>query len=310
MAQLSPTSLAIVAAHWNKPPEQLTQDDVERFNAQFPGTLASVDNREADQSQLFDVPAGLRVVPNPGGGDCLFLALMQLLEPKQVSDRDLEATLDEFRRVTAEGLEPLMQDSGETWKVFKTLVNQNDQAIIRNIEDTVQKTFEPEELQHMSGEERDAIEKDWFKQAIREKNRIWGDNMYLLMFLRSPLNPYTQQTSLNILLIDRLAPALLLGARQPWSKPLCFGSAYMFPGQKCFWGILIRTRTDDGRGAMHYEAATLPEVGPTRTRFQRMYDTRTLVQALTDLDYLPYVLDGADNADIVRRCLVPFERRR
>lgn len=307
MDQLPDNARAIVAAHFGKLVEQVTADDMKTFEAQFPGALEKVQNMDADQSRLYAVPAGLQVVPNRGGGDCFFLALIQLLEPKRVIGQDLESTLDEFRRVTAEGLEPMLQTTGGNWSLFKQLLNKEDQIIIHNIEDAVQKAFETDQL---STEQREAIEMDWFKQVIREPVKVWGDNIYLLMFLLSPLNPYTQQTSLNILLIDRLAPAVLNKAQTPWASSTCFGSPYMFPGQKCFWGILIRTRLNDGRGAMHFEAATLPGVEPTKTRFQRMYDTQTMVNALAQLDYLQYVLDKADNSEIFRRCMAPFERRR
>lgn len=307
--EVSDTARAIVAAYWDRDPQSLTAADLQKFEAEFPGTLEKIANTEAKESELYDVPEVLRTLPNRGGGDCLYLALMQLLEPKEVAQHyDIRSELKEFRRVTAEGLETVIADNGVSWSDFKTLMNDNDKKIIQDIEQNMLETFGADELRKLTQQQRDALEIEWFQMAMRKDYTVWGDNMYLLMFLRSPLNPYTEDVAVNVLLIDRLAHVDV--ERKTMAAPLCFTSGYRKPGMKCVWGVVVRTRTDEGRGANHYEAGVLPDVPDTLTRFKGLYSTSVLRQALQASGYLPYVIKNTECSDLFRQCTADESQRK
>lgn len=237
-----------------------------------------------ERSKLYNVPDGLKVIPNRGGGDCMFLALEQLMEDDEKS-WDMDEV--EFRKITADGLDFVMGATGNGWSAFKSLLNEHDQKIVGKIEQTFNETFNNEERKGMSVDERNAIEKDWFKEHIRQNGSVWGDNMHLIMFLKSPTNPFTRDHRINILLIDRLTTV-----GENMGTPLCFSSDT--PGKRTLWGILVRTRTDDGEGSLHYEAAYDPEVEPFTTRYKHMYDTKTFIQIMVNSDYFGHLSKHAD----------------
>lgn len=309
---LSANAKAILATFLDKREDQLTAKDLAHFEKEFPGMLEKITNKDAEVARLYDVPHGLRTIWNRGGGDCLYLALIQLLTPTaQATDQDLVLTSRQFRAVAADGLPVVLRDSGNSWSTFKTLLNDNDQKTIADIEADMKQVLEPAQLRAMTPHEKDELEMDWFTERMREDNKIWGDNMYLLMFLRSPNNPYLRHMNLNILLLDRLAPGVLKGVRQRWAAPICFSSATRESHhEKCMWGILIRTRTDDGKGAMHYEAAVFPDMAKTGTRFAGMYGSRELTNGLVQADYLEQVMALTECSEFFRQCLAAYEKRR
>ena len=309
--KLSEHILGIVGVYFEKDADEVTAKDIQKFEKDFPGTLDNLKNGEADRSRLYNLPDNLPApTHNRGAGDCLYLSLLQLLEPViETRTSDVEQFVSAFRQVTAEGLETVMEDTGVSWTDFKTLLNENDQRFIENMSEKFNTVFEADELQHMTPRERDAIEMDWFKAEIRSNSNIWGDNMYLLMFLRSPRNPYTRDVRINFIILDRLAPALLHGQRTGFAAPICIGSLPTRRGQKCFWGMLVRTRTDKGRGGLHYEAVFFND-RPNQTRYKGMYSTRIFANILHDINYMQFLDENTECHDKICECLEPYQRSR
>jgi len=309
--KLSEHILGIVGVYFEKDADEVTAKDIQKFEKDFPGTLNNLKNGEADRSRLYRLPENLPAPKhNRGAGDCLYLCLIQLLEPAMAAPSDIEQVVSAFRQVTAEGLETVMEDTGVSWTDFKTLLNENDQRFIENMSEKFNTVFEADELQHMTPRERDAIEMDWFKAEIRSNSNIWGDNMYLLMFLRSPRNPYTRDVRINFIILDRLAPALQNRQRTQFAAPICIGSTPTKRNQKCFWGMLVRTRTDKGRGGLHYEAVFFDRILSNQTRYKGMYSTRIFATILRDINYMQFLEENTECHDKMRECLEPYQRPR
>lgn len=114
------------------------------------------------------------------------------------------------------------------------------------------------------------VERQIFEAYIQQSQLIWGDNLFLELFLANPNNPYVPpHTRLCILLFDRLRP--FTGTSD--ARASCYAQTYT-QGDTCRWIILTRTKGMGGAGGEHYELALImdPEKTPVYTTAQLMSD--------------------------------------
>jgi hypothetical protein len=237
------------------------------FLASNPDFVKMYASKRAPQATMYDLPVFVEPRANRGGGDCMYLAIAEALR----------TTSQEIREITSLGFRDFFDSIEVDWSTFKALLSDEDQRSMMRIGNV-------------------QAEMKWYEQEIRKPGRIWGDNIYLMMFLKYAYNRFTEFTDINILIIDRLANA----KSSIWASPLCLSSNRH---QKCFWIILVRTRENQGRGALHYELGEI-YIEQRRTKYPFTYTTPQILAALQTLpEYKEIVMEVSDCRETFARCM-------